>query len=487
MKLESSNQFLQAAFGWAVDKTKQFIVTGTKNGAINKGEGNKWYGPDGKTIKFPTEPWAESKDYKPAFWAGYFDRTAYYIRDFVHQASGAYYVGLKEEIFNMYYTFVSNASEKTGWFAPWAFNFDNSIYYMDTPNYKRFVREITAQFELCEKAYQLYLKTGDERYVQDDVIFKFIEKSMTVFINNLDGAVFKEKNGIPEGFGDIFEISSTYNERGFNAAEAGDSIAAMYQAILSYANILKIRGNCAESEAQFKRAEKLKAYFNNDWSIVKGSDMYAYAIDNKGRKHYKWYKKRSEIHGGASLLFIPMKGLTYPGERSEKLLDYIHEKELNPKTREDNIESLTYLPDVFFRHGRGEKAWFWMKYIISQKDLPHEHKSQGTNGDYPEISFTFVSQTVEGLMGISVNAAAGEISICPNLPKEIDDVKLYDLKFGDYLVDVFLENGNTTLKNNSSKPILWNNEASPDITVKPNESKTIAASAKKSLKRNNHG
>ncbi len=459
MKLQSSNKFLELAFEWAVNKTKTFVVTGTKNGDINKGEGNKWYGPDGKTIKSPTQPWAQPQDYKPAFWAGYFDRTAFYIRDFAHQASGAYYVGLEEEIFNMYYTFVSGASEKTGWFAPWAFNFDGSVYYMDTPNYKRFVREITAQFELCEKAYSLYLLTGDKRYIEDDVIFNFIEKSLTVFIDNLDGKVLKEKNGIPEGKGNIFEISATYNERGFKAAEAADSIAAMYQAILSYANILKIRGNTEEAEIQFRRAEDLKEYFNNDWSVVKGTHMFAYAIDDKGKKHYKWKKMGKEIHGGETLKFIAYKKLSYEGERTEKLLDYIQECEITPETREDNIESFTYLPDIFFRHGRSEEAWHWMKHIISQKDLPHEHKSQGTNGDYPEISFTFISHVIEGMMGISVNAVTGEIVVTPCLPKNIEDIRLFDLKFGDYSADVFIENNKITVHNHGKEPLIQHYQA----------------------------
>lgn len=473
MKLESNNKFLEAAFEWAVNKTKKFVVTGTKNGAVNKGEGNKWYGPNRQTIDAPTEPWAQPKDYKPAFWAGYFDRTAYYIRDFAHQASGAYLVGLEKELFNMFYTFVSNATEETGWFAPWAFNFDNSVYYMDTPNYKEFVREITAQFELVEKAYQLYLWSGDKRYVEDDVIFNFIEKTMTVFIDNLDGAVLGEKNGIPEGFGDIFKISATYNERGFNAAEAGDSIAAMYQAIIAYSKILELRGNIEESKKQLDRAEKLKEYFNNEWSVVEGSDMYAYAIDNKGVKHYEWIKKGTEIHGGETLKFIPFKGLAYHGERNDKLLDYIHQKELDEATREDNIESLTYLPDIFFRHNQPDRAWLWMNHIISLKDLPHEHKSQGTNGDYPEISFTFISQTVEGLMGVSVDAAIGTISTCPHIPEEIEDVKLTDLKFGEYTVDISLERNKATLKNKSSKPVLWNCDNNSGIIVISNECKTI--------------
>lgn len=472
MKLESTNKFLENAFDWAVNKTKIFVVTGTKNGAVNKGDGGKWYGPNRKVIEKPTESWAEPRDYKPAFWAGYFDRTAFYIRDFVHQASGAYLVGFEEELFNMYFTFVSNASEETGWFAPWAFNFDNSVYYMDTPNLKEFVREITAQFELVETAYRLYLWSGDARYINDDTVFNFIEKIMTVFIDNLDGAVLGEKNGIPEGFGDIFKISATYNERGFNAAEAGDSIGAMYQAIIAYSKILELRGNSSEAKIQLERAEKLKEYFNNDWSVVEGSDMYAYAIDNKGIKYYEWIKNGSEIHGGETLKFIPLKNLTYRGERNDKLLDYIHQMELDEKTREDNIESITYLPDLFFKQGQCERAWHWMKHIISRKDLPHEHKSQGTNGDYPEISFTFISHTVEGLMGVSADAASGIISTNPQLPEEISDIKLYDLKFGEYSVDVSVENNKITLKNNSPKPIQWLcGEKSK--TVYPNEKERI--------------
>lgn len=326
---------------------------------------------------------------------------------------------------------------------------------MDTPNYKKFVREITSQFELVEKAYQLYLRSGDLRYIKNDVIFNFIEKIMTDFIDRLDGVVLKEKNGIPEGLGDIWKGSSTYNERGFHAAEAGDSIAAMYQAILAYAKILEIRGDLENSRIQLERAEKLKDYFNNDWSVIDGNDMYAYAIDNKGIKHYEWHKKETEIHGGASLLFIPMKQITYKGERNNKLLDYIFQMEYDENTREDNIESLTYLPDVFFPYNQNDRAWFWMKHIISQKDLPHEHKSQGKNGDYPEISFTFISQVVEGLMGVSVNASTGEILTCPHFPKDIDDIKLTDLKFGDYSVDIKLENNMALITNNSTKPILW--------------------------------
>ena len=436
MKIKSDNIFLEENFNWAVDKTKQFVVTGTKNGDINKGDGNKWYGPDEQVISSPTEPWAMPKDYGAAFWAGYYDRTAYYIRDFVHQAVSAVILGLYDEVYQMYYTLVSNANETTGWYAPWAFNFDHTIYYMDTPNLKHFVREITSQFELVELGYTLYLWTGDRRYIDDEKIALFADKIMGDFIDNQDGIIFSEKNGIPEGKGDIWQGSATYNERGFYAVEAGDSIAAMYAAMISYSKILRLRGDIHQADFQQNRAEQLRKYFNEEWSVVKGSDMFCYAIDSKNKKHYKWTKRFGKLCGAETLEFIPLKNLSYDNERNDKLLDYIFEMQTNKRTMSNNIESLTYMPDLYFANNQPERAWHFMKYIMSKKDLPHEHKTQGTNGDYPEISFTFVSQVITGIMGIGVDDESGVLTAKPNLPNEIHSIHLYDFECRGKVYDI---------------------------------------------------
>lgn len=111
----------------------------------------------------------------------------------------------------------------------------------------------------------------------------------------------------------------------------------------------------------------------------------------------------------------------------------------------DNIESLTYLPDVFFANDECERAWHFMKYIISKKDLPHEHKSQGTNGDYPEISFTFISQTIEGIMGISVDEKSKELILKPNLPNEINYIKLSDFLYRGNYYDITISRNNSKI------------------------------------------
>ena len=445
MKLKSDNIFLEESFKWAVDKTKQFVVTDTKNGDINKGDGNKWYGPNGKILLFPTEPWAAPKNYGAAFWAGYYDRTAYYIRDFVHQAVGAVILKLYEEVFQMYYTFVSHSNEATGWYAPWSFNFDHTVFYMDSPDSTHFVREITSQFELVELGYKLYLWTGDRRYIDNEKIALFADKIMNDFIDNQDGIIFNEKNGIPEGRGNIWQGSATYNERGFYAVEAGDSIAAMYAAMVCYSKILRLRGDIRQADYQQSRADKLRKYFNEEWSVVKGSDMFCYAIDINGKKHYKWSKKFGRLQGAETLEFIPLKNLSYQNKRNDKLLDYIFKMQKNKRTMSDNIEGFTYLPELYFANHQQERAWYFMKYIISKKDLPHEHKTQGTNGDYPEISFTLVSQIITGLMGIEVNEKNGTLTANPNLPCEIENICLYDFEYRGDIYDIEVTKDKTSI------------------------------------------
>lgn len=450
--LKSDNDLLESSFEWAEEKIQSFVMTGIRQGTVNKGDGGKWYGPNGITAKSPTYDWAQPRDYIPCFWAGYRDRTAFYIRDFVHQAKGAHYAGLDNEIYSMYKTFIDSACEKNGGWALWSFNFDGSVYYMDTPCASRFVRELTAQYELAALAYNMYLCTGDGRYIYDDKIFSFADNILNNFTAVRDGVVLPRKNGIPEGTGDIWHGSATYNERGFCTAEAGDCIGAMYSALIS---LLRLRGNDDESTRQLERAKRLKAYFNSDWSVVGGTDKYCYAVDSKGDKHYKWCKKGGELHGGASLVLIPFYSLAEDGKRADKMLEYIHACECDELLREDNIESYTYLPEIFFRYGKSERAWYWMKYIMNRRDLPHERASQGTNGDYPELSFTFVSHTIEGLMGFSANVAEHSVSTFPQLPNGINAIEAQGIPSGDFTVDLSVGKDAVILKNNAAFELSW--------------------------------
>ena len=438
-KVTSSNEEIEEGFNWAIDKTNQFVMTG-KKGIVNKDENR------------PNGDGSGEKEYLPSYWAGYYDRTAFYGRDFVHQATGGHIAGLEDENFSMFKVFAKNATESRKWYTLWAFNFDGSAHTIDYKDDNVFVREVPAQFELVEKAYEQYLWSGDERYIYDDDLWNFYTKVMTDFVNLHDD---QNPNGIAEGKGGIFQGSCTYNERGEHPIEAGDAIGSQYQATLAYAGMLEARGQEQEAKEWYKKADKLKKYFNEEWSIVdpdNKDDHYARIIDKDGNKKNDFGKENS--------WFMPMKLITEPGQRNDKYLDYISEKLGNgigttteaPK----NIEAYTYIPDTYFPYNRNEEAWKWMKYILSVRDEDHERPSQGTNGDYPEISFTVVSQTVEGMMGIEANAPKKSIITAPRLPGDVDWIKIDDLEMGEHEISVEHHGLNETILTNKAKnPLKW--------------------------------
>ncbi|MFU1796399.1 S-layer homology domain-containing protein [Paenibacillus azoreducens] len=433
--LKSSNKYLENAFNWAVNKTDQFVMTG-KSGLINKSEYGLGTGP---------------VQYIPSYWAGYYDRTAFYGRDFVHQATGGQIAGLAQENFNMFKTFAKGANESRKWYTLWAYNFDGSDYTLDYRNDNSFVREVPAQFELVQRAYEQYRWTGDERYVQDDTLFNFYTKVMTDFVDLHD----TNGNGLAEGTGtgSIFAGSCTYNERGNeHPIEAGDSVGSQYQAMLAYSGILKARGNEAGAVEWSQKAANLKTYFNKEWSVKEGYNGYARGLAKDGTKYTGFGKENS--------WFMPMKLITEPGQRNDDYMAFI-EQNLGTgigSTPEapTNIEAYTYIPDMYFPYNKADLAWKWMKYIIDVKDEPHERPSQGTNGDYPEISFTLTSQIIEGMMGIEPNAGEHQIITAPRLPSEVNDVEAMYIPVGEHEIDV-KHTGltQTQVTNISSKPLTW--------------------------------
>lgn len=285
----SSNQNLEASFEWAMDKTRQFVMTG-KHDLVNRDENNN----DG----------SGTADYIPSYWAGYFDRTAFYSRDFLHQATGAKLAGLDNENFSMFKTFARHSTESRKWYTLWAVNFDGSPHTIDYKDDDWFVREVPAQFEFLEKAYEQYQWTGDKRYIEDEDLWRFYTKVLTDYITLHD---LQDPNGIAEGYGGIFEGSATYNERGEFPIEAGDGIGSQYQATVAYAAMLEARGDDSDAELWQEKAQKLKDFFNQDWSIAdpeKPLANYVNIVQKDGLRLNDFGKENS--------WFMPMKLITEP-------------------------------------------------------------------------------------------------------------------------------------------------------------------------------
>ncbi|KFI09212.1 hypothetical protein F0223_18335 [Vibrio coralliilyticus] len=435
--VSSSNDKLQDSFDWAIEKTRQFVMTG-QHDLINRDENNN----DG----------TGSADYLPSYWAGYFDRTAFYSRDFLHQSAGAKLAGLDRENFSMFKTFAKHSTESRKWYTLWAINFDGSPHLIDYEDDDWFVREVPAQFEFLEKAWEQYQWTGDKRYIEDKDLWRFYTKVMTDYIALHDD---QDPNGIAEGYGGIFEGSATYNERGEFPIEAGDGIGSQYQATVAYAAMLNAREEYSESRQWQQKAQQLKDYFNQEWSIAdpeKPLDNYVNIVQKDGLRLNDFGKENS--------WFMPMKLITEPGERNDRYLDFISQSLGDgigsTPDAPNNIEAYSYIPETYFPYNRNEEAWKWMQYIMDMKDLPHERPTQGTNGDYPEISFTFIANTIEGLMGVKPNAADSHLITASHLTADIDWLAVDYLPMGEHEVALRHEGtDHSTLTNNNNKPLTW--------------------------------
>nr|WP_129731558.1 hypothetical protein [Parabacteroides goldsteinii] len=435
ISITSSSKNLEKGFEWAKEKARSFVVTG-KKGPVNISDVNNV---------------SEMVDYIPSYWAGYPLRTAFYSRDFCHQSAGAHLLGLENENFTMMKAFAASANASRKWYPLWAINFDGSPYLLDYKNDNDFVREVPAAFELVEKAYKLYLWTGDKRYLEDEVLWNYYTKVVTEFITLHDE---KMPNGIAEGTGEgnIFKGTATFNEqRDVPLIEAGDGIACQYGAFVAYAEMAKSRGMIELSKEFLKKAEDLKTHFNTDWGI-KDTDLYNRGYTTKDKPVAGWGKENS--------WFMPMKGITDPlSERTDKYLDFISMHLDSKDGIPENIEAISYVPEVFFLYNRNELGWKWMNHILSTIEQEHAQSGlTGKNGNYPEVSYVLISNVVENLAGVSVDASRNYISTASHLPQDIKTLEVENIKMGNSLMTVSHEGHHMSSLNylKGDKALIWN-------------------------------
>ncbi|MEU8108978.1 hypothetical protein AB0C18_35250 [Nonomuraea muscovyensis] len=404
MQLDSGHDELVAMFAWARDRALRWAHPGGTRGPVNVDERHPYGTGEGL--------------YLPSYWAGYAHRSGFYARDFVHQAAGAHLLGLSEANLAMLRCFAASATEEHGHRPVWAFNFDGSYLSIDYRAPDEFVREVPAVFELVECVAELYRWTGDRAYVHDPALHDYCANAIALPATG-------------QGTG-IFEGTASYNElSGEPLAVAGDGIAAQYAAHLAMAELARARGD--DGERFEALAAKLRRHYEQKWNGARG-----FTFD--GRPVTGW--------GAENSWFMPLKGL----RDDPAYLDYIDAQASGPK-RPKNVEAWTYLPDVFFRHDRPQTAWRWMREIFHARIA--QHVAGGLNGDYPEVSFTLVSQVVEGLLGVRPNAPENALTTVSRLPAEIGWVAVSGIPIGEGSVAVRHDGEHATTLTNLSHQVTY--------------------------------
>jgi hypothetical protein len=131
--------------------------------------------------------------------------------------------------------------------------------------------------------------------------------------------------------------------------------------------------------------------------------------------------------------------ITDQGPRTAAYLDFIDESITADPL---NIEASTYIPELFYKHGRNAAAWKHLRHVMK------------TRSGYPEVSFTCVGNTIAGMMGVWPDAPNVGAATLPRLPDEIDWVEADHVTIGrnDLLIR---HDGNrqTTVRNNASATV----------------------------------
>jgi len=422
--IATSDKKLEAAFNWARDKALSYVQTG-KSGVVNRHERNS--------------PGTGNAAYIPSYWAGYTSRTAFYSRDYCHQASGAHLLGLQQENISMLKAFAATSTEARKWFPLWALNFDGRAFTLDSPRDDYFVREVPAVFELVEQCYRQFMWTGNQDYLNDPALWNFCTKAVTDFIALHDARI---PNGVAEGSGsgDIFRGSATYNEieSGTPLVESGDGIACQYQALLSYSKMLALKGDDGPAKEFAGKAKRLKSLFNDAWGVKKDRKEYVRGYDVKGNAPTNWGLENS--------WFMPMKFITEASEKNDGYLDFIARCLDSRWGRPTNLEAVSYIPGVFFPYNRAADAWKWLEYIIDQPDR-----------EYPEISYTLISHVVEGMLGFEPNAPEKAFLTVSRLPEAIATVEVSNIPLGGHRVTVAHEGvtKSTATHVSGDTPLKW--------------------------------
>ena len=401
LAVTSGNAQLVADFTWARQRALDWVQTGKKPGYI------------------------------PCYWAGLTTRPAFYSRDFAHQALGAHLLGLDAENLSMLRTFAKSATAARKWYPLWSFTFDGKAYGVDYKSDTNFVREVPAVFELTQKGVEQYLWTGNRAYVDDAGLFGYYTNSVNAFVTAHDD----NRNGIADedGTGSIFKGVVSYNENKEKLLEAGDAIGSQYQALRAYAVAQAARGDTAGAAATTQRATALQATFEKTWYSTKAG-RYIRGF-NAGGPLTNFGKENS--------WFMPMKEITAAGARTDAYLDFVDSSvaALPPF----NIESYTYLPETFFRWGRVEQAWKWLRYVANSRAA------------YPEVSYTIVGNIVEGLLGVRPDAPAAALATLSHLPSAVPWLKADHIRLGAHDLAVHHAGAATsTLTHNAGpRPLTW--------------------------------
>jgi hypothetical protein len=385
----------------------------------------------------PVGPWYESA--LPP-------RSAFCMRDVCHQSIGGEILGLNKENKNMFTLFVKNISASKDWCSYWEMNRLGNPAPEDYRNDKEFWYNLTANFDLLNACWRLYLWTGDEEYIKGKAFENFHNRSVTDYIASWvlypDSLLTRPAHPhapVPFNDKDAFHRCRglpSYSEGVPNIKMGVDLIGAIYRGLLSYSYILQTSGQNKKAEWWAQKAKAYQQRIDADW------------WDNTDSLYHTYYSNSHQFGKDEGETFLLWFDALKYSARKQKTIQHLLSKKWN-------IENLSYFPLIMYQNGQADKAYDYMLYLT---DLSTQRR------EYPEVPFGVIKGFTEGLMGIDADARFNRVSTLYRAGKEISST-ISNVPLLKTFISV-THNGSkqSSLTNTGKKAIIWRARFAGDRT-----------------------
>lgn len=383
---------------------------------------NRYVGEDSD----PVGPWYE---------AALPNRQAFCMRDVSHQCIGEELNGYGRQNANMMGKFVENISESKDYCSYWEIDRNNLPASADYVSDQDFWYNLNANFDVMNACYRLYLWTGDEVYINDPRFEEFFRLSANEYIDRWQlqadkimerpGVMHEDDARVDPKF-KTFRGLPSYEESVRGLTVTGDLIATIYRGLKSYAQIQRLGGNEEAALHYESKAEEYARLYNTGWWNEETQNYYAYKLENENLKE-----------GGCNV-FPLWFGIVDKPERINRLLAILSEKETN-------VESMSYYPKIFYKYGRQDMGYHYLKELYANE-----------RRDYPEVASGVIEGIVCGLAGVDADVTANRITTLPRFTDATRWVSIENIPVFSGKISILHQSaGSSTFANKSGKELIW--------------------------------
>mgnify|MGYP000233684503 CR=1 FL=1 len=166
--------------------------------------------------------------------------------------------------------------------------------------------------------------------------------------------------------------------------------------------------------------------YNTGWWNEETQNYYAYKLENENLKE-----------GGCNV-FPLWFGIVDKPERINRLLAILSEKETN-------VESMSYYPKIFYKYGRQDMGYHYLKELYANE-----------RRDYPEVASGVIEGIVCGLAGVDADVTANRITTLPRFTDATRWISIENIPVFSGKISILHQSaGSSTFANKSGKELIW--------------------------------